>query len=538
MKREIKPKIESTRSGGTYTMRLLRLAALLSLFALVITGCGGSGGSGSSINTRAGRAVFTIKWPQTTRLVPAASQSIRITIRSGSVVVGTPQLIVKPVTTATFTNLPAGTLTVVANAYPQADGTGVVQASGTTPITIVAGSTTPVGLTLASTIAAVSISPATPTLAAGAKTVIVPTYTDASGNVVLVAPGAISFVSNAPSVATIDATGIVSAVSPGTANITITDTESGKIGFAIVTVPGVPTTTLAPGTILFDSDRGGTAGILNIYTLNASSGAVTKLTGLTSANDGSSGFPVASPDGKHIAFISNRSNAPNSTDDVYIMNADGTGVIDLTNNPASDINPRFTPDGTRIIFASDRGKTAGAYDIYKMNIDGTGVVNLTNSTGNIVNFDPVVSPDGTKIAFASNRNGLADPNNPKPNNFDIITMGLDGSSPQTLISSPGNDRGPSYSPDGTKIAFQTDRDGNPEVYIANSDGTNPVRYTNAPLFDTFPVFTADNATIVFNSSRTGNVQIYSLPVSSPLTTPTRLMNTTSTDENATVFTGK
>jgi len=145
----------------------------------------------------------------------------------------------------------------------------------------------------------------------------------------------------------------------------------------------------------------------------------------------------------------------------------------------------------------------------------------------------VVSPDGTRIAFASNRNAGSN-----AFNFDTFVMGIDGSSLQTLISSPGIDRGPSYSPDGTKIAFYTDRDGNPEIYVANADGTNQVRYTNAPLFDTFPVFTADSATLVFNSSRTGNVQLYSLLVSSPLGTPTHLMNTTSTDENGTVFTGK
>jgi len=513
-------------------MRLLRLAALLSLFAVVFAGCGGGNvGSGTSISTRTGRALFTIKWPQSTRLVPASSQSIRITIQSGSIVVGGPQLIVKPTTTASFTNLPAGTLTVVANAYPQADGTGVAQASGTTPITIVAGATTPVGLTLASTIAAVSISPSNPNVAAGAKTAIVPTYTDASGSVVLVAAGAISFVSNAPGVATIDASGVVTAVSPGTANITITDTESGKIGFAVVTVPGVPLPTLVLGTVLFDSDRpGGAAANFNIYSLNVSTGAVTKLTGLSSANEGNNVFPVPSPDGKHIIFTTSR---VGGNDEIFIMNADGTGVTNLSNNPASDLNAHFTPDGTKIIFASDRGRTAGSYDIYKMNIDGTNVVDLTNSTGSIINFDPVVSPDGTRIAFASNRNAGSN-----AFNFDTFVMGIDGSSLQTLISSPSNDRAPSYSPDGTKITFYTERDGNPEIYVANSDGTNQVRYTNSPQFDTFPVFTADNATLIFNSNRTGNIQIYSLPVSSSLGAPTRLMNTTSNDENPTVFTGK
>jgi len=100
-----------------------------------------------------------------------------------------------------------------------------------------------------------------------------------------------------------------------------------------------------------------------------------------------------------IAFESHR----DGNGEIYVMNTDGSGLQNLTNDPSFDIWPAWSPDGTRIAFSSDRD---GLDNIYVMNADGSGLRKLTNSHGNT--YGPVWSPDGSHIAFASNRNGRFD----------------------------------------------------------------------------------------------------------------------------------
>jgi Tol biopolymer transport system component len=128
--------------------------------------------------------------------------------------------------------------------------------------------------------------------------------------------------------------------------------------------------------------------------------------------------PEWSPDGTRIAFASDRaldgSDAPhmNWTNNIWVMNADGTGVKPLTRYISSlgkSHGPRWSPDGTKIIFSSTRaldGSDApnmnSTENIWIMNADGTGITPLTTLT-NADNTNPVWSPDGTKIAFDSPR---------------------------------------------------------------------------------------------------------------------------------------
>jgi Tol biopolymer transport system component len=108
-----------------------------------------------------------------------------------------------------------------------------------------------------------------------------------------------------------------------------------------------------------------------------------------------------------------------------------------------------------------------------MNSDGSGQTRLTDNPAH--DSAPSLSPDGTRIAFTSQRDG--DP--------DIYTMNADGSDQKKLTSKPGN-YSPSWSPDGQKIAFDSRRDFDEEVYVMNADGSSPVNLTNnAPINDTF-----------------------------------------------------
>ena len=128
-----------------------------------------------------------------------------------------------------------------------------------------------------------------------------------------------------------------------------------------------------------------------------------------------------------IAFTSER----DGNIDIYVMNADGSEQKRLTNSPAQDANPSFSPDGNKIAFTSNRD---GNVEIYVMNADGTEQKKLTNNS--VVDYTPSWSPDGNKIAF---RRGMDE-------NSDIYAMNSDGSEQIRLTNNPDYDGHPAWSP--------------------------------------------------------------------------------------------
>jgi Tol biopolymer transport system component len=141
----------------------------------------------------------------------------------------------------------------------------------------------------------------------------------------------------------------------------------------------------------------------------------------------------------------------------------------------------------KIAFASDRD--GFDMDIYVMNADGSSVVPLTSNDA--FDGEPAWSPDGTKLVFQSTRDSQ----------WELYVMNADGSGQTRLTNNLAIDGEPVWSPDGTKIAYHTDRDGNFEVYVMNADGSGQTRLTNNPANDAEPAWSPDGTKLAFVSNR-------------------------------------
>jgi Tol biopolymer transport system component len=150
-------------------------------------------------------------------------------------------------------------------------------------------------------------------------------------------------------------------------------------------------------------------------------------------------------------------------DDVWIINADGTDLTRLTDSPGFDFDPSWSPDGTRIVFRSER---SGDSEIWVMNADGSDQHPLG------LGLSPAWSPDGSKIAFAS-PGEIPCPPGRGLQCTGLSIMNADGSGRHRVPDADGGEY-PSWSPDGTRIAFNSNLTGSHVMYIAQADGSKVV----------------------------------------------------------------
>lgn len=212
-------------------------------------------------------------------------------------------------------------------------------------------------------------------------------------------------------------------------------------------------------------------GLSNIGTINADGTEFSQIT-----NDASHQLnPAWSPDGSKIVYSA--SNIYTAyIQEIYIMNADGSVQTRVTMHSKDDLRPAWSP--VENIVAFDSFPSFGAIPcIYAMDIDTRTTYLLTD------NWDsaPDWSPDGKHIVFQSMRNGQ----------FDIYVMDSDGANQNRLTTYQAT--APSWSPDGSKIAFSSIRNGTNEIFIVNADGSDPSKLVEG----TSPDWSPDGNWIVF-----------------------------------------
>ncbi len=243
------------------------------------------------------------------------------------------------------------------------------------------------------------------------------------------------------------------------------------------------------GSRVFDvSPEGHTTEALEIITVSPDGTGTMQLTHASGSAD-----PEFSPDGTKIAFSGTQHVLEDRYSDIYVMARSGKGKKALTNtDDRNEWGPAWSPDGTKIAFLRERpftspdGSTGTQPDLWVMNADGSEKRRITDDPA----FENGITwtPDGTKIAFEKDA--------------DIWTIAPDGSEPRNLTDTPdAGEENPDFSPDGEKLAFAGNLDNSDrEIYTMNLDGGALTNVTDDNAHEDEPAWSPDGRKIAFRKN--------------------------------------
>lgn len=232
-----------------------------------------------------------------------------------------------------------------------------------------------------------------------------------------------------------------------------------------------------------------------ICTIRADGAGRSQLT----STPGTDWYPSLSPDGRWITFSSQR----DGQFEIYVMGADGSDPIRLTRGHGSNYAPSFSPDMQWIVFTSTYQGVNGAQNIWLMKADGSEMRQLTDTPYNSI--DPEWSPDGSLISFASNRDGPTD----------LYVMNPDGSGVRRITQGAQLGGRNDWSPNGRFMAFYAGPGNDKDIFILSADCAylasgciaNPIRLTDGGN-NKGPSFSPDGQWIVYTSELNGINNIY------------------------------
>ena len=284
----------------------------------------------------------------------------------------------------------------------------------------------------------------------------------------------------------------------------------------------------------------GEGGNIDIYVIRADGSQLKNLTN----DSGAHVYPTWSPDGSRILFEARR--GPSIHLQIFVMNADGSELTELTDDPERDaFQAHWSPDGLRIAFVrADRAYHRDPQEIWVMDADGSNQLLLSDGDSR----GPVWSPDGRSIAFVFSNETYSVPaaggERIQITDLDAAPVGWspdgemlvveagrgavaggahdlagdlwlvaeDGSAPTQLTDAPGRDYGARWSPDGSRLLFNSDRDGKEEIYLINADGSGLTRLTMELGIDGAGRWSDNGTAILFMSDREGEMALYVMDV--------------------------
>jgi TolB protein len=281
-------------------------------------------------------------------------------------------------------------------------------------------------------------------------------------------------------------------------------TPAGQAATANTTVATQPSTpesspaALDDNVLLIPWDEDG-FGQYRLYLFGMDGSAPRRLIPETAEIDGSETQPAWSPDGRQVAFIGYRDGGV----DLFVVNADGTDLRNLTNGPGHFVQPSWSPDGTRIAFV---GSTNDGSTIYIINADGSDMRRLTRDDQH--KSGPAWSPDGGRVAFVRSFPGLPVPIDDLDSSRQeaaatqtaeayvpsaLFTVNADGSDERLIATLDGYAFLPIWSPDGSQIALSTRLMEVEHAYVVAADGSGTRPLADERVYSSLPAWSPDGA---------------------------------------------